>query len=155
MDDLEEALRNIDIFCKVLVDKITADDDEDRHSFVEPMEELLYKKNVINERTEINIDAKPLIPLSHLEDPLIDVVDENDHLRILVQERSGDKLLTIHTNTDGIEICRRECHTDHECREICVDKCQKIDLPVSHLQVENMRARCNNNAVFEVTIPKG
>ncbi len=156
MENLEKALRNIDIFCKILVDKLTADDNKDRDAFVEPMEKLLYKRNILNERAETDIDAKPLIPLSHLENPLIDVVEENDHLKILVQEHCKDKLLTIHTDADGIEICRRECHTDQEGTEECVDKCQKIELALSNLQVDNMTAKCNNNnnAVFEIAIPK-
>lgn len=155
MENLEDALRNIDVFCKVLVDKLIADENEEgRDVFVEPMEKLIYEKSIIGERAETNLPVKHFIPLPHVEDPLIDVVEENDHFKILMQERCRDKTLTVHTDIDGIEICRRECQKDHEGQEVCVDKCQKVNLPVNHLQVENMSARCNNNAVFEVAIPK-
>jgi hypothetical protein len=155
MENLEEALRNIDVFCKVLVDKITADANRVVPDvFVEPIEKLLYKKNFVNERPETNLTVKHFVPLPHLEDPLIDVVEENNRFKILVQERCRDKPLTIHIVTDGIEICRKECHTDSGGEEVCVDKCQKLGLPLDRLQIENLTARCSNNTVFEVDIPK-
>ncbi len=154
MENLEEALRNIDIFCKVLVAKLTTNSRDPSTLAEEPMEKILYEKNVIGEGTETNIKAHGLIPLSHLEHPLIDVFEENDHLKILIQKRCGDKLLNVHTCADGIEVFRRECHIDCEGKMICVDKFQKIDMPTNNLQVENIRAECNNDAFFEVEIPK-
>jgi hypothetical protein len=53
-----------------------------------------------------------------------------------------------------MEICREECHNDVDGAKICVDKCQKLTLPIRHLQLENMIKKCNNNEVLEVNIPK-
>jgi hypothetical protein len=154
LDDFEEALQNIDVFCRVLVGKIVTDDKVDSGKTVEPVEKLLYRKNVLHEKPESDSSIKHFISLPHLEDPLIDVLEENDHVEILLQERCRDKTLTVHTGIHGIEICRRECNTDPQGQEVCVDKCQKVELPVGQLRVENMNSRCNNNAVFEVNIPK-
>jgi hypothetical protein len=55
---------------------------------------------------------------------------------------------------DGIQICKKECYRDDEGIEVCTDRCQKLDLPVKDLQVENMIAKCSNNTVLEVEIPK-
>jgi len=152
MDNLEEALRNIDVFCRVLVKKLV--DNEDRNIVVEPMERLLYRKNIIGAQVEPNSLPKHLIPLPQAEEPLIDVFEDNDHVKVLMQCRCKDQPVTIQARTDGVEICKKECYIGAEGSEICTDKCQKLSVPIQHLEIENMTAKCSNNAVLEVTIPK-
>jgi hypothetical protein len=152
MDDFEEALRNIDVFCRILVKKLV--DNEDGNIVVEPIEKLLYRKNIIDTQTEPNPSPENLIPLSQVEEPLVDVFEDNNSVKVLMQCRCKDQKVTLHTAKDGLEICKTECHTAADGQEICTDKCQKLDVPVERLQIENMAAKCSNNAVFEVNIPK-
>jgi hypothetical protein len=153
MDDFEEALRNIDVFCKVLVKKIV-DNEENSIIVVEPIEKLLYKKCIIGKQSESNPPTKHLISLPHLEKPLIDVVEDDNYLEVLMQCRCRDQKVTFHTDADGLKICKKECHTDAEGTETCIDECQKLNLPTEHLQTRNATSRCNNNQVLEVKIPK-
>jgi hypothetical protein len=153
MDNFEEALRNIDTFCKVLVNKILEDETES-NIFVEPIENLLRRKYVIEEHVESNPSAKHLIPLPQVEESLVDVFEDDEYVKVLVQCHCKEQKVTIHTESDGLEICKKECYTDPEGTEVCTDKCQKLDLPVKNLQIENMTAKCNNNQVFELDIPK-
>jgi hypothetical protein len=153
--DFDEALRNIDIFCKVLVKKIVDEENrEDSDVVVEPMEKLLYKKCVAREPAEVDSVTKHLIPVPQLEEPLIDVIDDGNHVKVLVEERCRDNKVTVHTEADGIEICKTECHKNAEGSEVCQDRCQKLPLRTDNLQIENMSAKCNNNIVLEVDIPK-
>jgi len=153
MGDLEETIRNIDIFCKVLADKIV-EDIEVTNIIVEPMEKLLYKKCVIDAKAEPNNPPGNLIPLPQLEEPLIDVFHDDNNVKILMQCRCKDQKVTIHPSTDGIKICKKECYTNTKGQEICTDKCQKLTLPTDNLKTENIIAKCSNNTVFEVEIPK-
>ncbi len=154
MDNLEEALRNIDVFCRVLVEKMMEKEGEsERNIAPEPIENLLRKKYIIEEGLESNPLTKHIIPLPQLEEPLIDVFEDNDYVRVLVQCRCREQKVTIHTDVDGMEICKKECHNE-DGKEICVDKCQKLDVPVRLLRIEEMMAKCHNNEVLEVTIPK-
>ena len=139
MENFEEALRNIDIFCRTLVKKIVEDEDCSQKIAIEPIESLLRRK-YIAEKNEPSSLAKHLIPLPHAEKPLIDVFEDDNNVRILIQCRCEDKKVKIHTDTDGLEICAEECGN--------------LNLPVKHLQIENMIARCINNEVFEIKIPK-
>lgn len=152
MDDFEEALRNIDVFCKVLVKKIV-EGEEKSHIVVEPMERLLYKKYVISEQVESS-PVKHFIPLPQLEEPLIDVFENENYVRILMQCRCRDQNVTVHTGVDGLEICKKKCHKDSEGMEVCVDECQKLNLPVERLKIEDIVIKCNNNEALEVCIPK-
>jgi hypothetical protein len=155
MDDFEEALRNIDVFCKVLVRKMIGDENEAENKIVvEPIENLLQRKYVIEEHLESNPLAKHLIPLPQVEEPLIDIFEDDNYVKVLVQCRCKEQKVTVHTNMDGIQICKKECYRDDEGIEVCTDRCQKLDLPVKDLQVENMIAKCSNNTVLEVEIPK-
>jgi len=153
MNNFEDALRNIDVFCKVLVNKIV-ENEENNDITVEPMEHLVYKKYIISEQVDSSPINRNFIPLPQLEEPLIDIFEEDNYVRILMQCRCKDQKVTLHPNIDGLEICKKECHTNEEGREICVDKCQKLKVPVKELQIEEMAAKCNNNEVLEVTIPK-
>jgi hypothetical protein len=152
MGDLEEALRNIDVFCRILVKKLV--DTEDGKIVVEPIEKLLYRKNMVYTQAEPNPSRGHFIHLPQAEEPLIDVFEDNDQVKVLMQCRCRDQPVTIHTDVDGVEICKKECHTNEEGLEVCIDKCQKLNVPVEHLKVENMTAKCSNNTVFEMNIPK-
>lgn len=155
MDKFEEALTNIDIFCKTLVKKMLQDDNEQTGNItIEPMEKLLITKNIIEENTELSPLRKSFIPLPQAENPLVDVFEDDNHVKVLMQCPCKDQKVTVHTDSDSIEICKRECHTNSEGEEICTDKCQKLDLLTERLQVENMIQKCSNNTVFEVDIPK-
>lgn len=153
MDDFEEALRNIDVFCKALVEKLVSDEDS-TGAAIEPMEKLLYKKYVMDAQLEPTQQPRHLIPLPQLEEPLVDVFEEDNYVRVLMQCRCKEQKVTVQTSNDNLEICKRECHTNSDGVEICTDKCRRLDVPVKKLQVKDMTAKCSNNAVFEVSIPK-
>ena len=155
MDDFEEVLRNIDIFCRVLIKKMVEDESElESRITVEPIENLLKKKYTIEEHTESSPLSKHLIPLPHMEEPLIDVFEDDDYVKVLMQCHCKEGKVILNPDPNGVEICKRECHTGDNGVEVCADKCQALDLPIKQLQVENMVAKCNNNQVFEVDIPK-
>lgn len=139
MENLDEALRNIDIFCRILVKKIVEDKDNPQNIVVEPMEKLLQRKYIVEENPEAGPLAKHLIPLSHVEEPLIDVFEDDKNVKVLMQHRCKDQKVTIHTDVDGLEICTEDC--------------RKLNLPVKHLQIENINVRCHNE-VLEINIPK-
>jgi len=95
------------------------------------------------------------------EDPLIDVIDEGDSIKLLVQGRCMEEQVSIHVNPngDGITICREECSKKTRtevatCYEVCS---RNIGLNLKELQIENMLfvvSKCNNNNVLEISIPK-
>jgi len=138
MENSEEGLRNIDVFLRILVKKIAEDDDCYEANKVEPIENLLRKKYII-EHSESNPLANNIIPLPQTEEPLIDVFEDDKCVRILMQHRCNNEEVVIHTDADGLEICSRER--------------RKLNMPMKHLQVENMIVRCNNE-VLEINIPK-
>lgn len=155
MDEFEEALRNIDIFCRTLVKKMVEDDNEVENKItVEPIEGLLKRKYVIEEHSESSPMSKNFIPLPHMEEPLIDVFEDDDYVKVLMQCHCKEEKVTLNQDPKGVEICKRECHAGDDGVEVCAEKCQPLDLPVKRLQVENMVAKCNNNQVLEVDIPK-
>lgn len=139
MEDFEEALRNIDIFCRILVKKIVEDEDCTQNIVVEPIENLLRRKYIIEEGQESKTSSGCLIPLPQAEEPLIDVFENEDCVKIFLQCHCRDQKVTILTDVNGLEICTQGC--------------QKLNLPVKDLQVENMIVRCNNEVV-EIDIPK-
>jgi len=142
MDNFEEALRNIDVFCKVLVKKMIESEKESESSLaVEPMEKLLRRKYVIEEKIEKNPEVKHFIPLPHIEEPLIDIFEDNAYVKVLMQCRCKDQRVTVQKHDNGLQICLE-------------NECWKLELPVSQLQVENMIMKCNNNEALEVEIPK-
>ncbi len=123
-----EALQTIDNFCKVLVKKSTADSSA--------MGDTVQRE---------------------VEEPLVDVIEEEDHIRILVQCRCREQQVTFHPSTDGITICREECQKEKGGPETCRDICRKLSIPTDELQLENMEfviAKCNNNNTLEAMIPK-
>jgi len=155
MENLDEALRNIDIFCRTLVKKMTEEDNEQNNNVtMEPMEKLLLRKQVIEEHAESNPLAKSMIPIPQAEEPLVDILEDDNYVKVLMQCRCREEKVTVHTDVNGLEVCKKECYTDAEGKEICTDKCQKLDLPAKHLRFENMISKCNNNTVLEIDIPK-
>jgi HSP20 family molecular chaperone IbpA len=141
IDDLENALKNIDVFCKALVEKLVEDEDKaEKNITFESIEKLLRKKDGTEEAFESDPLEKHLIPLPHLDEPLIDILEDDKHIKILMQCRCKDQKVTIHKDVDGVEICAKEC--------------RKLNLPVTSSQIENMSSKCNNNQVLEVDIPK-
>lgn len=142
MDNFEEALRNIDVFCKVLIKKMFDNENEtEKNMVIEPMEKLLRKKYVIEERIEKTPEVKHFIPLPHIDEPLIDIFEDDTYVKVLVQCRCREQKITVNKHDDGLQICLE-------------NECWKLNLPTSHLQVENMIMRCNNNKALEVEIPK-
>jgi hypothetical protein len=158
MDNFEEALQNMDAFCKVLVKKMPENTAEpENKTIVEPIENPLLIKSNANEPLETDSSNRHFIPLPQIEEPLIDTFEEEDHIRILVQCRCREQQVTLYVCADGIRMCREECHVDADGAETCVDNCQKINLRTDHLQLESrlfVVAKCNNNQVLEAMIPK-
>ncbi|MGB9853397.1 MAG: hypothetical protein ACPLRY_01105 [Candidatus Bathyarchaeales archaeon] len=144
MDDFEEAFRNIDVFCKVLVKKMIESENEaetESSLAVEPMEKLLRRKYVIEEKNEENPEVKHFIPLPHIEEPLIDIFEDDTYVKFLMQCHCRDQKVTVQKQDDGLQICLE-------------NECWKLELPVGQLQVENIIIKCNNNEALEVEIPK-
>ena len=110
---------------------------------------VLVKKSTSNDKQEL------------YEDPLIDVIDDGDSIKLLVQGRCMEEQVSIHVNPngDGITICREECSKETStevstCTEVCS---RNIRLNLKELQIENMLfvvSKCNNNNVLEISIPK-
>jgi len=146
-DDFEEALRNIDVFCKVLAKKLVeslkegGNGESDKENPLEPMEKLLKRKYVIEEKFEESPIAKHFIPLPHVEEPLIDVFEDENYVKVLMQCRCRSQRVTVNKFDDCLQICLE-------------NTCWKLNLPVKALQVENMTMKCNNNEALEVEIPK-
>lgn len=95
------------------------------------------------------------------EEPLIDVIDEGNSVKLLVQGRCMDQQFSIHVNENksGISICRETCYIEKGAETVeCADYCSKnIPLNLNDLQLEGMLfvvSKCNNNNVLEIVIPK-
>ena len=152
-----EALENIDNFCRVLIKK-TATDEFETGSKREnvPSDRAVLRRNPLNRRLESSSIGYIMQPRFE-EDPLIDVFDEEDHVRILVQCRCREQQVTFHPSKDGITICREDCYQEKGGPETCADVCRKLSLRTDELQIENMLfiiAKCNNNNTLEALIPK-
>jgi len=138
-----DALQNIDNFCKVLVKKGIADGSE------------VGNKKALWPAEAHSTMCDVLQP--EIEDPLVDVFDEKDYVRILVQCRCREQQVTLHPNPDGITVCREECHKEKNGSETCRDICQKLTLRTDNLQLDDMEfviAKCNNDHTLEAMIPK-
>jgi hypothetical protein len=138
------ALQNINDFCRVLVKKTIANTSETNN-----------EREYLNGHSDSDLSMDIMQP--ELEEPLIDVFDEGDYIRILVQCRCREQQVTFHPSEDGITICREECHTNKSGTETCRDVCSKLSIRTDELQLENMVfviAKCNNNNTLEATIPK-
>lgn len=128
-----DELQDIDNFCKVIVRKPSTSSIEIGPSY---------------ENDNINSD---------IEEPLVDVFDEADHIRILVQCKCREQQVTFHPCPDGIAVCREECQKERGKPEVCNDVCRKLSLSMNGLQLKDMVsviAKCNNNNTLEAMIPK-
>ena len=95
------------------------------------------------------------------EEPLVDVIDEEDSVKLLIQCRCMEENVSIHVNKDGdgITVCKEVCHIKEGSESLnCGDVCsRKIALNLKDLQLENMSfvvSKCSNNNVLEISIPK-
>ena len=95
------------------------------------------------------------------EEPLIDIIDEENNVKLLIQCRCFEEDVSIHVNKDkdGITVCKEVCHISEKSGSLsCGDVCsRKIALNLKDLQLENMLfvvSKCNNNNVLEISIPK-
>ena len=128
-----EGLQSIDNFCKVVVRRSAAESLQTGASSL--------------------ADSRD----SSVEEPLVDVFDEEDHVRILVQCRCREQQVTFHPCPDGITVCREECQKQRDGPEVCNDVCRKLSLRTDGLQLDDMLfviAKCNNNNTLEAMIPK-
>lgn len=156
MDNFE-VLRNIDGFCKVLVKELPKNTVELENKTKVKRIRNVKPKSTANESLEIGISKRFFVQLPQIEKPLVDVFEEEDFLRILVQCRCREQQVTFYVGADGIKICREECQVDSDGTTVCADNCQKIKLRTDDLQLENrlfVVAKCNNNEVLEAMIPK-
>lgn len=137
-----EGLRNIDNFCTVTLKKGGGRIENERNSGVACQESGKTPRDFM---------------VSETEEPLVDVFDEGDYLRILVQCRCREQEVTFHPSSDGITICKEECQKEKGSPEKCYNVCIKLNLPTEALQLENrlfIIAKCNNNNTLEAMIPK-
>jgi hypothetical protein len=116
------------------------DDDSSKSVTVEPIENLLRRKYVIQENQESKTSSGHLIPLPQAEEPLIDMFEDENYVKIFLQCHCKGKDVKIHTDIDNTEIL--------------VEECRKLTLPVRNLNIENMAVTCNNNTILEIAIPK-
>jgi hypothetical protein len=150
-------LQTLDNFCKVLVKKTAPFKlRESSEREIEPLGEGFFIGRNLNCRPPRNSEEHYIME-SEPEEPLVDIFDEGDHVRILVQCRCREQQVTFHPNTDGIIVCREECQREKGSPETCRDVCRKLSLRMDDLQLENMEfviAKCNNNNTLEALIPK-
>jgi len=145
-----EALKGIDDFCRVLVKKPPVEIFE-----LGGTDKSLLDKAILEEK--IDIPTVNAYAVQDIEEPFIDVFDEEDNLRILVQCRCREQQITFHPAKDGVIVCREECHRKKGESETCSQICRKLPIPTDELQLENMLfiiAKCNNNNTLEALIPK-
>ncbi len=145
-----DALQSIDNFCKVLVMKTPAGKSEKRSS--EAAFLRTHWENVLQQTSATGDNVQEAI-----EEPFVDVFDEEDYVRILVQCRCREEDVTFHPNADGITICKEERVREKGGLEKCNDVCKKLNIPTEKLQLDNMLfiiAKCNNNNTLEAMIPK-
>ncbi len=139
MEDLENVLRNIDVFCRILVEKIARGEDSVQRAAAEPIEDLLRKRYLVAD-AEVDSSKGYLIPLPQAEEPLVDVFEDEHSVKVFFQCSCQDKKVQIVTKADAIEIC--------------VEECRKLNLPTTHLNFEDIVVKCSNNKVLEIAIPK-
>jgi hypothetical protein len=159
LESFEEALRDIDSFCKVTVKKTAQNlpEADDTTSGKLVAEKSASAKNNVPEHFQAGLVNENITMLPDVEEPLIDIFDEEDHVRILVQCRCREQEVTFHTCADGIRVCREECQMDAYGTKSCQDVCRNINLQTDQLQLDNMLfivAKCNNNNTLEAMIPK-
>ena len=152
-----EALQDIDTFCKVLIKKTRADKPGSRSkSQVAPSERAFLEKGRFVWHLGDNSELGSNVEAEH-EEPFVDVFDEGDYVRVLIQCRCQEQQVTFHSSKDEVVICREDCYKEKDGQEMCTDFCRKLSLPTDGLQLDNMMfiiAKCNNNNTLEATIPR-
>lgn len=114
-------------------------DDSSKGVTVEPIENLLKRKYVTEKSLESELSTKYLIPIPEAEEPLVDMFEDENYVKIFLQCHCNGKDVKIRTDTDNTEIL--------------VEECRKLTVPVRSLNIENMAVRCNNT-ILEIAIPK-
>ncbi|MBS7625219.1 hypothetical protein KEJ29_06565 [Candidatus Bathyarchaeota archaeon] len=126
-NDFEEALSNIDAFCRVLAKKIAENEEADLEP--ELIENLLRRKYVV----EVYDGCL------EWDRPLIDVFEDEKQIKILIQcSRNEDEIL-FNSGDWGTEIL--------------IGKWQRIVLPIEHLDTSKVTVRFRNQ-LMEITIQK-
>jgi hypothetical protein len=150
-----EELKNIDNFCKVLVKTPDKSETGNNRGFRRSDERVLEDNFLF--RPSDGSSRMSDNSRSEIEEPLVDIFDEDDYVRILVQCRCREQQVTFHPSLDGITVCKEECHREKDGTEKCNDVCRKLNLRTDELQLGDMlfiMAKCNNNNTLEAMIPK-
>ncbi|MEM1587108.1 MAG: hypothetical protein QXX99_07245 [Candidatus Bathyarchaeia archaeon] len=125
--DFEEILMNIEIFCRILADKISGV----RKSCVkpEPIEKLLRRKAVI-EVCEKDFEGR---------EPLIDFFEDEKQIKILALTQPPNNGVTLNPNV--------------EFTEVIIGGHLKIKLPIKTLDLSKVHVN-SNNWTLEIIIEK-
>jgi hypothetical protein len=126
VNNFEEALLNIDVFCKVLVKKMI---EEEPHLKPEPIENLLKRKYLI-EGEDYSLE----------DDVLVDIFEDERQVRILARCSCVNKEVKISSGAGYMEVY--------------VGKGRKIKLPIMLSDVSNVSIVKCNNQILEVLIRK-
>jgi len=125
-NNFEEALLNIDVFCKVLVKKMI---EEEPHLKPEPIENLLRRKCLFESEGYLSGD-----------DILVDIFEDEKQVRILARCSCVNRGVKISSGVGYMEV--------H------VGKGRKIKLPIALSDINNVSIVKCNNQILEVLIQK-
>ncbi|MCW1310019.1 MAG: hypothetical protein QXP04_04990, partial [Candidatus Nanoarchaeia archaeon] len=158
MDKLEEALQNIEVFCRVLVEKIVQyERGIESNVAVEPMEKLLREKYVIKEdfrgkyltkKSEMNLTSG-FIPAPQIEEPLIDIFEEENRIKIIMQHNCSEPI-KVYPLKNGLKVCKIICYNDIDKGKVCTEKCKELNLSIDK-PIQGIFSNCNNN-VLEICV---
>ncbi|MEM2465550.1 MAG: hypothetical protein QXL85_08105 [Candidatus Bathyarchaeia archaeon] len=126
--DFEEVLMNIEVFCRVLADKISGV--KKSYKEPEPIERLLRKKAVI-EICKGDIEGR---------EPLIDFFEDEKQIKILA-------LMQPLSNNDVV------LNSNLDFTEIMIGKCLKIKIPERTIDANKIHIN-NGSWTLEITIEK-
>lgn len=127
-NSFDEALLNIEVFCRVLADKISGL----KRSYVrpEPIEKLLRRK------VEVEICGES----SEGVEPLIDIFENEKEIKILALVKPSSKNRVLVDVNGGFT-------------EIIMGECLKVKLPIKDIDVSKISVN-NIDWTFEITIEK-
>lgn len=126
-NNFKEALLNIEVFCRVLAQKIAENEEAD--SEPELIENLLKKKYIVEVYDR----------LLEQDGPLVDVFEDENRIKILVQYSCSKGEIVFNSGDNGTEIL--------------IGKGQKIILPIEHLDISKVTVRYGKQ-VTEIIIQK-
>lgn len=126
-NNFKEALLNIEVFCRVLAQKIAENEEAD--SEPELIENLLKKKYIVEVYDR----------LPEQDGPLVDVFEDENRIKILVQYSCSKGEIVFNSGDNGAEIL--------------IGKGQKIILPIEHLDISKVTVRYGKQ-VMEIIIQK-